>query len=1565
LREATEAKYLHKEGETLAGTDFLLKVTEPDEPYSSTFELNEDFAKLEAHNSSSNNEENTIGLFYPHGFQVLYHKQEPEVISSVTADDAQLRLRFEKAGKRADILLRSAGEVEVDGTLLSKDGYVPTFSSAYTTKGYVDGQIKDTAAAVRRYVLDLVEEMENLHFEKVETLPEVGQGNVIYLVYDEEYDAYDEYIWVIDEGGYELIGRANIDLSWGNISGKPFSSVGANLTVTGDKLTTASNVPLLDAGAQIFSGTNVFQNGITTGIIRPMGSSSGAVPIYISNTHGAVPLRNVYMATDNADLTNKEYVDKIVKDTSTAIRGEFSKYAQLDGKNEFTQANVFRIRDSFLIRAQSEIGDDRIRFKFNPSLLNGSLQSTFISSRIEQLPMQLNLMFGRSVFEEGGGEASLKFSDYNAAKVTLRADGGITLDGNTTISDGDKLQYGTTAATYPTPAANNEYITKGWTDATYPKYSNQGSKSFSFSDAGTNYTGALLVSDFAVVLGQEGVTNDRSARTYYSGGVIQNQVEEGSLADGDYASNNLRIHPRVIEIDSPLVRTTSQVTADDNEFITKGWADATFKPTGYAPAWGDVTGKPFSTIGAGLTVTDDVLSATPQAWPDVTGKPFTDIGDGLDVDEDGKLNADAPSWIAVTSKPFNSIGSGLTVTGDVLSATPAAAPTWSTTTGKPFSTIGAGLQVSGDALSVIPTTSSWSDVTAKPFTTIGTGLTVENSVLINPAETWTSVIDKPFTSIGSGLAVAKLSDTDYSLYVTNTNYPSWSNVTGKPFEKLSSAFSVTSGTLDIVDGAFVKATTLKDSMATLPSKYASLTGDNLFTGNNVFKLYGEMFSIQDGSFTFDVAGGELSAQVGEGLLYMNASDVKLSYGESSGNPAKITLLGNNGSPKIQMTAPSGIELQENTRVALDKKILWSDDPDKYPTPRGDNEYITKGWADATYGGQTSGTPEWSNVQHKPFSSIGTGLTVTDGTLSATATMPTWSQVTSKPFNSIGTGLAVTGDVLTATASTPTWAATTGKPFSAIGQGLIVTADELSANVTWSGVGSKPFTSIGSGLSVVSGALTAPAPPTPTWETTTGKPFSTVGTGLSVSGDVLSVASTTPAWSDVTSKPFGSIGSGLTVTGDVLSATAATPTWSTTTGKPFSTVGSGLTVTGDALTANTPSWSATTGKPFTSIGSGLTVTDGALTANASGDFMKLSGGNNFSDAQIGTLDEYEAFSLTAPNNSKMYFNLSPGKEFRAGNNATFVNVDSSSVSLFANSGTNYATFYAYPDGEIFTRADKGFTMDGDVVINTGHKLGWNSVSSSSYPTPTTNSEYVTKGWTDLTYAKKGAYSWASVTDKPFIWIGQGLTVVANELRATENWGDIHSKPFVKIGEGLTVVADVGGSILTVTDPAPPGKYILNGQVDALGKSMVGYKNSSEESGFYTDVNFSRIFSRNQADDANLRYNNIDVNPNAIQLSASAYGVMQLNRLEVRSDGTYTTGQIYFSGTNFTTNDDSYIIKRYADSRYQLKSQAADKSTGSLHDWLQNAAIAVLSLLLGRKKIASTIFWLGRVFRWRGN
>ena len=78
--------------------------------------------------------------------------------------------------------------------------------------------------------------------------------------------------------------------------------------------------------------------------------------------------------------------------------------------------------------------------------------------------------------------------------------------------------------------------------------------------------------------------------------------------------------------------------------------------------WNQLLNKPFETIGNGLSVTNNVLSADYQEWSQISHKPFNSIGSGLTV-VDGVLNANVitPSWSELLGRPFTSIGEGLTV----------------------------------------------------------------------------------------------------------------------------------------------------------------------------------------------------------------------------------------------------------------------------------------------------------------------------------------------------------------------------------------------------------------------------------------------------------------------------------------------------------------------------------------------------------------------------------------------------------------------------------------------------------------------------------------------------------------------------------------------------------------------------------------------------------------------------------------------------------------------------------------------------------------------------------------
>lgn len=69
--------------------------------------------------------------------------------------------------------------------------------------------------ATKKYVDDAVAKVTSVSFSKVETLPETGTANIIYLVQDKSAQApniYNEYIWIAGSSSYELIGNTQIDI---------------------------------------------------------------------------------------------------------------------------------------------------------------------------------------------------------------------------------------------------------------------------------------------------------------------------------------------------------------------------------------------------------------------------------------------------------------------------------------------------------------------------------------------------------------------------------------------------------------------------------------------------------------------------------------------------------------------------------------------------------------------------------------------------------------------------------------------------------------------------------------------------------------------------------------------------------------------------------------------------------------------------------------------------------------------------------------------------------------------------------------------------------------------------------------------------------------------------------------------------------------------------------------------------------------------------------------------------------------------------------------------------------
>ena len=228
--------------------------------------------------------------------------------------------------------------------------------------------------------------------------------------------------------------------------------------------------------------------------------------------------------------------------------------------------------------------------------------------------------------------------------------------------------------------------------------------------------------------------------------------------------------------------------------------DGTISATGtLGSAWANVTGKPFDTIGTGLTVTGGALNVTGGGgsvdWSAITNKPTTFTptpangatlggvkqGTNITIASDGTISATGSlgtDWSNITNKPFTSIGSGLTVTGGVLSANGGGGSVdWTAITNKPSTfpvaiggvdqlggfKVGAGLNVQPDGtLSAQATAPTWAEVTGKPATfpvapatksalggvIAGTGVNIDGSGVISvssAAPTWNDITGKPAT----------------------------------------------------------------------------------------------------------------------------------------------------------------------------------------------------------------------------------------------------------------------------------------------------------------------------------------------------------------------------------------------------------------------------------------------------------------------------------------------------------------------------------------------------------------------------------------------------------------------------------------------------------------------------------------------------------------------------------------------------------------------------------------------------------------------------------------------------
>jgi hypothetical protein len=352
------------------------------------------------------------------------------------------------------------------------------------------------------------------------------------------------------------------------------------------------------------------------------------------------------------------------------------------------------------------------------------------------------ILGGISAFQANGVQlTAANFDDMTDGFNVI--DGGGGGGGSTTWSQvpGKPFNSIGTGLTVTGGALNADGAAPAWTTVTGKPFESVGNH--------LTVVGGELATDDVAVLGNN---NDFSGLNVFRGytGFAGNATFTGNIEMFGDETRKINIYG----IDS--ISASNTYTVDGaKEFTTKEYVDAAISGGGTVPTWGQVTGKPFSTVGSGLRVSHDSLIAEggAPAWGDVTGKPFSVLGSGLHVSND-TLIADgggggAPAWGDVTGKPFTAIGAGLNVGTD--NKLNASAQAWGTITGKPFTSVGANLAVSNNALTTsgVPTLAGanmftgaqtfGSDITVQGKTTLGNAtvdlITANAPILMYPAYT--------------------------------------------------------------------------------------------------------------------------------------------------------------------------------------------------------------------------------------------------------------------------------------------------------------------------------------------------------------------------------------------------------------------------------------------------------------------------------------------------------------------------------------------------------------------------------------------------------------------------------------------------------------------------------------------------------------------------------------------------------------------------------------------------------------------------------------------------------------
>jgi hypothetical protein len=112
--------------------------------------------------------------------------------------------------------------------------------------------------------------------------------------------------------------------------------------------------------------------------------------------------------------------------------------------------------------------------------------------------------------------------------------------------------------------------------------------------------------------------------------------------------------------------------------------------------------RPFAAVGGVGAQVSVTLTPVAKYAPAVTssGAAFTQFDSNSFAVTGSKLGTVPPAWGDVTGKPFSALGSGLHVSNDTLIAEEAGAPAWGDVTGKPFTALGAHLKAANDSLTI-------------------------------------------------------------------------------------------------------------------------------------------------------------------------------------------------------------------------------------------------------------------------------------------------------------------------------------------------------------------------------------------------------------------------------------------------------------------------------------------------------------------------------------------------------------------------------------------------------------------------------------------------------------------------------------------------------------------------------------------------------------------------------------------------------------------------------------------------------------------------------------------------